>query len=93
MDGKTLFQCSAERLTSSKTIKFAPHITLTNSDFRFIIGEQLQEIGIDPGAILIEPESKNTAAAILAASIFAESKDKNAVLLVAPFGSCSPRHA
>ena len=84
MDGKTLFQCSAERLTSSKTIKFAPHITLTNSDFRFIIGEQLQEIGIDPGAILIEPESKNTAAAILAASIFAESKDKNAVLLVAP---------
>ena len=81
---KTLFQSCAERLTSSDIIEFTPHITLTNSDFRFIIGEQLQEIGIDPGPILIEPETKNTAAAILAASIFVHAKDKDAVLLVAP---------
>jgi mannose-1-phosphate guanylyltransferase/mannose-6-phosphate isomerase len=81
---KTLFQSSAQRLTSSETLEFAPHITLTNSDYRFIIVEQLQEVGIDPGPILIEPEAKNTAAAILAASIFAHSKDENAVLLVAP---------
>ena len=81
---KTLFQFSAKRLTSSDIIEFASHITLTNADFRFIIGEQLQEIGIDPGPILIEPEAKNTAAAILAASIFAHEKDKDAVLLVAP---------
>ncbi len=81
---KTLFQFSAKRLMSSDIIEFASHITLTNADFRFIIGEQLQEIGIDPGPILIEPEAKNTAAAILAASIFAHEKDKDAVLLVAP---------
>ena len=81
---KTLFQSSAQRLTSSETLEFAPHITLTNSDYRFIIGEQLQQVGIDPGPILIEPEAKNTAAAILAASIFVHSKDENAVLLVAP---------
>ncbi|MDB2369689.1 mannose-1-phosphate guanylyltransferase/mannose-6-phosphate isomerase [Planktomarina temperata] len=81
---KTLFQRSAQRLTSSGTLDFAPHITLTNADFRFIIGEQLQEIGIDPGPILIEPEAKNTAAAILAASIFANDRDENAILLVAP---------
>ena len=84
IDDITLFQSSAQRLTSSKTIEFAPHITLTNSDYRFIIGEQLLEVGIDPGPILIEPEAKNTAAAILAASIFVHSKDANAVLLVAP---------
>ncbi len=81
---KTLFQLSAKRLTSYDIIEFASHITLTNADFRFIIEEQLQEIGIDPGPILIEPEAKNTAAAILAASIFAHEKDKDAVLLVAP---------
>jgi mannose-1-phosphate guanylyltransferase/mannose-6-phosphate isomerase len=81
---KTLFQSSAQRLTSSSTLDFAPHITLTHSDLRFIIGDQLQEIGIDPGPILIEPEPKNTAAAILAASIFALSRDEKAVLLVAP---------
>ena len=87
---KTLFQSSAQRLTSSETLEFASHITLTNSDYRFIIGEQLQEVGIDPGPILIEPEAKNTAAAILAASIFVHSKDENAVLLVAPSDHVMP---
>ena len=87
---KTLFQSSAQRLTSSETLDFAPHITVTNSDFRFIIGEQLQEIGIDPGPILIEPEAKNTASAILAASIFAQAKDKDAILLVAPSDQVIP---
>ena len=84
MGEKTLFQISAERLISSDIIEFSPHITVTNADFRFIVGEQLQEIGIDPGVILIEPKVRNTAAAILAASVFAHSKDNNAVLLVAP---------
>ena len=87
---KTLFQSSAHRLTSSEMLEFAPHITVTNSDYRFIIGEQLQEVGIDPGPILIEPEAKNTAAAILAASIFAHSKDESAVLLVAPSDHVMP---
>ena len=81
---KTLFQSSAQRLTSSGTLEFAPYVTLTNADFRFIAAEQLQEVGISPGSILIEPEAKNTAAAILAASIFVYSKDENAVLMVAP---------
>lgn len=80
----TLFQSSAQRLTSSEIVKFLPHITLTNSDFRFIVAEQLQEIGINPGPILIEPETKNTAAAILAASIFVLNNEEDAILLTAP---------
>ena len=36
---KSLFQESALRLTSSDKIKFKPHITLTNSDFRFLISQ------------------------------------------------------
>ena len=81
---ESLFQGSALRLTSSDLVDFEPHITVTNEDYRFIVAEQLLEKGIDPGPILIEPEAKNTAAAILAASIFAQSKDPNATLLVAP---------
>ena len=42
------------------------------------------------GSIMIEPESKNTAAAILAASIFKYSQDENAVLLVAPSDHVMP---
>ena len=81
---QSLFQQSALRLTSSDVVKFGPHITMTNADFRFIVGEQLQGVGINPGPILIEPEGRNTAPAILAGSIFAQDRDPEAVLLVAP---------
>jgi mannose-1-phosphate guanylyltransferase/mannose-6-phosphate isomerase len=80
----TLFQISAQRLTSSELIRFTPHITLTNSEYRFIVLEQFQRIGINPGHIFIEPEAKNTSPAILAASLFALSMDENVILLVAP---------
>jgi mannose-1-phosphate guanylyltransferase / mannose-6-phosphate isomerase len=80
----SLFQESAIRLTSSSIIKFEQPITLTNSNFRFIVAEQLLAIGIDPGAILIEPETKNTAPAIISAAMFAYNQNDEAVLLVAP---------
>ncbi len=81
---KSLFQLSAERLKSSSLVTFSEQISVTSEDYRFIITEQLQEVGINPGPILLEPEAKNTAAAILAATIFAYSKNKEAILLVAP---------
>lgn len=81
---ETLFQQSALRSASSKIIEFADHITVTTSDFRFIVGEQLQAVGIDPKHILIEPESKNTAASVVAASLFAQAQDPDAILLVSP---------
>ena len=81
---KSLFQQSALRLISSEKINFNPHITITNSDFRFIIGQQLVEVGIDPGPIIIEPESKNTAPAILSSTLFAYNKNKDSILLIAP---------
>ena len=80
----SLFQQSALRSVSSNKIKFKPHITVTHSDFRFFISEQLLEVGIDPGPILIEPESKNTAPAILSASLFALNEDNNSIILVTP---------
>ena len=80
----SLFQKSASRLISSDLVVFKQPIILTNSDFRFIITDQLKEVDIDPGHILIEPESKNTGPAILAASLYALKNDPDAVLLVAP---------
>ncbi|MBY6153607.1 mannose-1-phosphate guanylyltransferase/mannose-6-phosphate isomerase [Vannielia litorea] len=78
---RTLFQRSAERTSG---VGFAAPIVVTASDFRFIVTEQLAEAGIDPGAILIEPEGRNTAPAVLAATFHAMSANPDAVLLVAP---------
>ncbi|CUK02571.1 Alginate biosynthesis protein AlgA [Ruegeria denitrificans] len=82
---ETLFQASARRLSGAAAgLEFAAPVVLTNSDFRFIVAEQLQAVGIDPGAILIEPEGRNTAPAVLAAALRAHAEDPDAVLLVAP---------
>lgn len=82
---ETLFQASAKRLSGrSADLVFAAPLVLTNSDFRFIVTEQLMAIGIDPGAILIEPEGRNTAPAILAAALQAVATDPEAILLIAP---------
>ena len=81
---RSLFQKTALRLTSKNNLDFGPHITLTNSDFRFIISDQLRDIGIKPGPILIEPEARNTAPAILVASIFAAKQSEDSILLIAP---------
>ena len=85
MGDETLFQASARRLSgAAEGLSFDPVMVLTNSDFRFIVTEQLQGIGVDPGAILIEPEGRNTAPAILAAALRVAETDPEAVMLVAP---------
>ena len=80
----SLFQKNALRLSSSETVSFDKHLILTNSEFRFIVTEQLYKLGIDPGDVIIEPSSKNTGPAILAACMYYQKKDPNAIFLVAP---------
>ena len=78
---QTLFQASAQRLSGPD---FGAPIVVTASDFRFIVTEQLLDMGIDPGAILIEPEGRNTAPAVLAAALHVAATDPDALMLVAP---------
>ncbi|NSY39551.1 mannose-1-phosphate guanylyltransferase/mannose-6-phosphate isomerase [Leisingera sp. ANG59] len=78
---ETLFQASARRLSGER---FANPLVLTNSDFRFIVTEQLAGAGLDPGAVLIEPEGRNTAPAVLAAALWLEKTDPEGLMLVAP---------
>ena len=87
LSDETLFQASARRLAGGV---FAPPLVLTNADFRFIVTEQLAEIGVDPGAVIIEPEGRNTAPAVLAAALHVMSTDPEAVLLVAPSDHAIP---
>ncbi|WP_187972755.1 mannose-1-phosphate guanylyltransferase/mannose-6-phosphate isomerase [Aquibium microcysteis] len=78
---ETLFQASASRLVGEG---YAAPIVLTNADFRFIVTEQLAGAGLDPFAVIIEPEARNTAPAILAAALFVRERDPAGILLVSP---------
>ena len=77
----SLFQASARRLSGDG---FAAPMILTGSDFRFIVTAQLAAVEIAPAGILIEPEGRNTAPAILAAALSLASRDFDALMLVAP---------
>ncbi|MCZ0960866.1 mannose-1-phosphate guanylyltransferase/mannose-6-phosphate isomerase [Paracoccus benzoatiresistens] len=87
---ETLFQASARRLAGQD---FADPLVMTNADFRFIVAEQLDQIGIRPGAIVIEPSGRNTAPAILVAALMVAAKDPEGLVLVAPSDHVIPDEA
>ena len=77
---RSLFQDSAARLSGPQ---FAPPMVVTGTDFRFIVADQLDQIGIEGADILLEPDARNTAPAILAAALRHEDTP-DAILLIAP---------
>jgi mannose-1-phosphate guanylyltransferase/mannose-6-phosphate isomerase len=81
MGDESLFQASARRLSGPG---YAPPVAVTGDPFRFIVVEQLAALEQAPGAILIEPEGRNTAPAVLAAALHLARTDPDALMLVAP---------
>ncbi|POZ49921.1 mannose-1-phosphate guanylyltransferase/mannose-6-phosphate isomerase [Methylovulum psychrotolerans] len=77
---QTMVQETLLRLSGLKGLK-AP-IAVCNESHRFMMAEQLWEIGIKPAAIILEPVGKNTAPAVAMAALSATSPDD--VLLVLP---------
>lgn len=57
-------------------------IIVCNEEHRFIVAEQLRQIGFDHPHIILEPEGKNTAPAIALAAIYDQSIDNNDSLLL-----------
>ncbi len=78
---ESLFQASVRRLSGAG---FGAPLIVTGDPFRFIVTEQLAATETDPLGILIEPEGRNTAPAILAAALWLAAKDPDALMLVAP---------
>jgi mannose-1-phosphate guanylyltransferase/mannose-1-phosphate guanylyltransferase/mannose-6-phosphate isomerase len=76
----TMIQETMLRLTGLEGLK-AP-IAVCNEDHRFMMAEQLWEIGVKPAAIILEPVGKNTAPAVAMAALTAASGDD--ILLVLP---------
>lgn len=65
----------------SDPARFAAPFIVANEDHRFIIADQLQAMGLEPAAIILEPTARNTAPAIALAALAAS---EDALLLVLP---------
>ena len=73
----TMLQETALRLTG-----FNKPIAVCNESHRFILAEQLQEIGQTPTSIILEPVARNTAPAIALAAFKALEENENAIMVV-----------
>lgn len=65
---------------------YAAPVVVSGEDHRFMIARQLREQHLEPAAILLEPEGRNTAAAIAIAAhwVAANSGDGDTPMLVMP---------
>ncbi len=77
----SLFQNTVNRFNDPR---FESPLILTSNEYRFIIGEQLNQTEINNSGIIIEPNPRDTAPAILAAALKLNKKSGNSTMLVLP---------
>ena len=83
---QSLFQDTVTRLSGAG---MGRPVVVTSEAFRFIVTEQLGEIGIPPETVFVEPDGRDTAAAILLAALsLADNPDR--LMLVAPSDHAIP---
>jgi mannose-1-phosphate guanylyltransferase/mannose-6-phosphate isomerase len=80
-DAHTLFQQTCRRFASSL---FDDLTILSNRRHRFLIAEQLEEIGTSTARIVLEPTSRNTAPAACIAALIASERDPSALVMIVP---------
>ncbi|USG61306.1 mannose-1-phosphate guanylyltransferase/mannose-6-phosphate isomerase [Sneathiella marina] len=79
VDGRTTFEMTLERIADDKL--FLSPLIIANQQHRFLIGEAVEKLGTK-AQIVLEPEPRDSAAAIAVAAILANEEDPDTMLLV-----------
>lgn len=77
----SLFQKTCARIMGAE---FTSPRILSNVEHRFMVEEQMAEIGCEAEAIILEPSSRNTAPAILTAALHAAAQQAGQLILILP---------
>jgi mannose-1-phosphate guanylyltransferase/mannose-6-phosphate isomerase len=77
----SLFQQTCRRFSGDL---FGEVSVISNHHHRFLIAEQLEEIGVSAANIVLEPVGRNTAPAACIAALIAARSDRNSLVLLAP---------
>jgi mannose-1-phosphate guanylyltransferase/mannose-6-phosphate isomerase len=76
---RSTFQQTFERIGSKDL--FAPPIVITNSDFRFVVAEQLRVLGVE-AEIVLEPSRRDSGPAVAVAAELVARRDPAAIVLI-----------
>tara|TARA_B110000003_G_scaffold45154_1_gene42957 strand:- start:1680 stop:3101 length:1422 start_codon:yes stop_codon:yes gene_type:complete len=82
LGSNSMFQETLLRLKGLKNL--SKPVVICNDEHRFLVAEQLNQIGIKDAAIILEPAGRNTAPAIAAAAMHLINNDQmqNSIMLV-----------
>jgi mannose-1-phosphate guanylyltransferase/mannose-6-phosphate isomerase len=85
----SLFQQAAQRIAAiagpeAQDLTLSPALIVGNEEHRFMALDQLREVQLDPGAVLLEPMGRNTAPALTLAALQAIDGGADPVLVVTP---------
>jgi mannose-1-phosphate guanylyltransferase/mannose-6-phosphate isomerase len=78
----TALRLKSMDLTGGETV--ATPIMVGNEEYRFLMAEQMRQIGIQHFPLILEPCGRNTAPALTLAALAAQMDDPDAVMIVMP---------
>ena len=73
-----------ETLRRTSGLEAAAPIVVCNEEHRFMVAEQLRQLDLQPSALILEPQGRNTAPALALAALQAVTIDADSILLVLP---------
>jgi len=76
---RSTFQDTLKRVSDATL--FERPIVITNADFRFVVAEQLRELGIEAD-IVLEPSRRDSGPAVAVSAVLAAERDHDALVLV-----------
>ena len=71
-------------LQRTSGLEESPPLVVCNEEHRFMVAEQLRQVGLEASALILEPQGRNTAPAVALAALQAMASDPEALLLVLP---------
>jgi mannose-1-phosphate guanylyltransferase/mannose-6-phosphate isomerase len=85
-DRSSLFQQAVRRVGALGREGWAlqPPLIVGNEDHRFLVLDQLREMGVVPEAVLLEPAGRNTAPALTMAALQATAAGDDPILVMTP---------
>jgi mannose-1-phosphate guanylyltransferase / mannose-6-phosphate isomerase len=83
---QSLFQNAVQRLSSlaAPDLAVAAPLVVGNEEHRFLVLDQLRELRVQPQALVLEPQGRNTAPALSLAALHALESGHDPVLVVTP---------
>lgn len=81
---RSMFQETALRVSPETDSAFAPPVVIAGSRHGAIVAQQLSDIDIEPGDIILEPCPRNTAAVAAVAAAWVEASEEDALILLMP---------